>query len=242
MRKCLLPVLLYVFVIVLSCNSSDDSEGKTASKPLTRSEQIKLDLDSLKKIATTGDLITRLGDDILSYQIKLMNDSDKSYSHTGLIIEREGQKFVAHIAPDENNGDTIKYIPIEQFLDTAKNIKCALYRYDFTPAERNAMASTIEQFKKGGMHFDWMYDLSTDDKMYCSEMIGKALKIATNNKIICKTIGPTAKMLPLLAIYFKDKVSKEEIAKRKIITIDNLYRVPSCKLLMEFRLKYFPGE
>jgi hypothetical protein len=241
MCKRLLPVILLLSIFFISCNSTD-VDKKTNSRPLSRSEQIQYNLDSLKRVAASGDLITRLGDDILSYQIKLMNDSDKAYSHTGLIVEREGQKFVAHIAPDEDGGDTLKYIPIDQFLDTTKNLNCALYRYDFSGDERALMASTIDNFKKVNLHFDWLYDLSTNDKMYCSEMIYKALKISTNNRIDCKLTSPPQKMLPLLSTYFKGKASREEISRRRIITIDNLYRVPSCKKLMEFRLKYFPGE
>jgi hypothetical protein len=218
------------------------SESNKTLKPLSREEEAINNLDSFKKAASAGDLIVRLGDDVLSYQIKNMNDVQKDYSHAGIIVEKEGIAMVAHIAPEENNSDTIQYIPIDSFLIPAKNIGCALYRYNLTEQEKSFFVAAIDTMKTKGVHFDWLYNLETNDKMYCSEMISKALKHATRNRINCKEVSIPNKMLPLLVNYFKGKLTKDVIAARKIMTIDNLYLNPECSLVMKFRLKYFPGE
>jgi hypothetical protein len=200
-------------------------------------------LDSLKKMAISGDLIVRLGDDVLSYQIKYLNEKDQRFSHAGMIIEKDNQKFVVHLGPEENGGDSIRYLPVDSFLNPAKNLNCALYRYDFNAAERSGTIHAIENFKSSGVHFDWLYDLSTSKKMYCSEMISRAIEIGTHGRIICETTQVPQKMQPLLYTYFKkDHLTKKDIAERKIISIDNLYTMPSCTQIMTFPLQYFPGE
>jgi hypothetical protein len=200
-------------------------------------------IDSLKKMALSGDLIVRLGEDVLSYQIKYLNEKDQRFSHAGMIIEKANQKFVVHLGPEENGGDSIRYLPIDSFLNPSKNLNCALFRYDFSPEERLNTINAIEKFKTSGVHFDWLYDLSTSEKMYCSEMISRAIELGTHGRIVCETTQVPIKMQPLLYTYFKkDHLTKKEIAERKIISIDNLYAMPSCSQIMSFPLQYFPGE
>ncbi|GAA4732976.1 hypothetical protein GCM10023229_08820 [Flavisolibacter ginsenosidimutans] len=217
---------------------------KTSEVPLvvSREMQVQKNLDSLKAVAATGDLVVRLGDDLLSYQIKFLNEADQSYSHAGLVIEKNGKKVIAHITPDEVDRDGIQYTPIDSFLNPGKNLSCALYRYNFTPSEKDSVLIEIEKYKAFHTHFDRVYNLASDAEMYCSEMISKAIRAATHQRIKFREVNVPPKMQPALYRYFKQTLSKQIIAERKIMTIDNLYRVPECKRLMQFTLKYLPGQ
>ncbi|HVF95778.1 MAG TPA: YiiX/YebB-like N1pC/P60 family cysteine hydrolase, partial [Flavisolibacter sp.] len=199
-------------------------------------------LDSIKATAITGDLVVRLGDDLLSYQIKFLNEADQSYSHAGIVVERGSEKFIAHITPDDPQKDGVLYTPIDSFLNPAKNLSCAVYRYNLTPAERDSFALTIEEYKSAQTRFDRVYDLTTDSEMYCSEMISKGIRKATQQRIQFREVKVPVKMQAALYNHFKKQLSRKVIAERRIMTIDNLYRVPECRLLMQLPLKFLPGQ
>ncbi len=230
---CFVAVLLFA-----ACTQTQSS-----SAPLSAREAAVLqNLDGLKKNAAPGDLVVRLGDDLLSYQIRFMNEKEQLWSHAGIVMEMGGKKVVAHITPDEAEKDGIQYAPIDSFLAPQKNLSCALYRYDFTPAERDSFVATINGFHSSGMHFDRLYQLNTDSTMYCSEMISKAARMATHGRLQFRECDIPPKMLPSLYRFFEKEASKEAIAARKIMTIDNLYRMPQCRLVMQFPLKFLPGQ
>lgn len=239
MRMNFLVMFFVCLLLLLSCRSENK---KLVSQQPSREEQINSNLDSLRKTASNGDLIVRLGDDVLSYQIRFINETDQSYSHAGIIVVKDNQKMVAHIAPDDSSKDLIHYIPLDSFITPSRNLECALYRYNFSADERQLFLRTIDSFQKATIHFDRKYDLITNDKMYCSEMISKALAIATKKRIFCRSIPVPKRILPLLINYFKGQIPKEDIVTRQIMTIDNLYHNIDCKQIIKFTLKYLPGE
>ena len=200
-------------------------------------------MDSLKRIAKDGDLIVRAGDDLLSEQIRHINEIDKTYSHSGIIIWRNNQKMVCHIAPDASPADTIQYVPIDSFINTSKNLKCALYRYTLSPGEIDSMKAKLEIYSQQNIRFDKRYDMATPNSLYCSEMIALCLEYATKNRMSIKLAKIPKRMHKLMMSYFKqENVTSKILLERDIVTIDNLYRRPDCRLLMEFPLKYFPGQ
>lgn len=238
----LIPVLAFsVFVICLyACNSE---EVTPEQKPLTKEQQLRNNLDSLKRTAINGDIVLRLADDIVSQQVSQLNETDKSYSHAGVVAEYGGKKFVYHIAPNIAGADTIERIPIDSFINPEKNIKCALYRYNMSPTESDSLIKIIEGYKKKDIRFDIVYNLQTNDKLYCSEMIYKGLKLATNNRIALKEHTVPERFQKMLVAYFKKQgATKEIIANRKYIPLDHLYMRPDCKEIMKFELKIFPGQ
>ena len=229
------PLLLLLSFSCIACTSAL-KENSPVEQP-TKETIVRDSLALLNTIAKSGDLVVRLGDDFLSQQIRYMSHRDHSYSHVGVVVERDGKKFVCHIAPDPNNADTIRYEPVDSFLNPQKNIACGLYRYDLTTGETVAFLSTLDSFSQKKVHFDKVYNLATNDKIYCSEMIAKALKKATQNRIAPKETNPPPDMLPLLLKYFaKEKPTYKQIAERKFIAIDDLYLRPDCELITSFSL------
>lgn len=226
-------------VLLVACNSTADTKPQIQ----TPEQTIATNLDSLKRTAENGDLVVRLTDDLISERIKYLNEADFSYSHAGLVIEKAGRKYVCHIETDPNYNDTIQFVPIDTFLNPLKNVGCALYRYSITPGERDSLRSIINGYHQANVRFDRMFNLGTDQQMYCSEMIAKALQSATNNRIVCRQANIPKRMQKVVASFFRNQdITPANVAATKIMTVDNLYRRDDCSLLMKFPLKYFPGQ
>lgn len=239
MRRLLFFCLPVLSSIIFSCGV----DQLPTQKKQTPDQQVAFNIERLKKEALPGDLILRLGDDLISNQVRFMNEKDRSFSHAGLIVDRNGGKVVCDIYPHLSPADTIEYITIDSFVNPARNVEVALFRYRISQPEKDSMLAIIDQYKAKDVRFDMVYDLATDDKMYCSEMIAKALQQATGNKIVCKQIQTPQRMRPLLAGYFKKLgITSKTIAERKFISIDNLYLIPECDFVMRFPVKYFPGQ
>jgi len=209
---------------------------------MTAEELLQNNIDTLKSNAQKGDLIVRLNDDLISEQVKQLNETDKTYSHAGLIVERNGEKFVCHIMPDLDGADTIQLTPIDSFIDPTKNIKCALYRYSLMPIEKDSLQASLLQYKNDDVRFDKVYNLKSNNFLYCSEMIAKSLDKVTNGRIQIKDIKVPEKMKRMLIRYFRQYSNAKQMVEGSFITIDNLYLIPSCSLVTKFDLKIFPGN
>jgi hypothetical protein len=222
---------------------ADNAAGK---EPVVQSAlRVQQALDSVKLLAQTGDLLLRSGDDMLSYQIKTLNETERLYSHSGLIIEQGGQKWVAHITPDSTHLDSIQLISIDSFVNPQLNNACALYRYRLSGPEKSRIPYLIDSLRAAHVRFDRYYQLSTNDKMYCSEMIAKTIATVSGNRVSFRKTHPPAKMVKLVAKFFQKQgipFTEKSVAERDIITLDNLYLHTDCDLIIKAKLKYYPGE
>lgn len=237
-------IYIAYFLLLTCCICSCSTDDSLVSTPvLTKEQQLQQNLATLKTTARSGDLLVRLTDDILSQQVTNMNEKEKLYSHGGLIVKKGDRLFVYHIAPNLPGTDTIQMEPIDSFIAPNKNIRCALFRYQLSDAERDSLMQIIASLRTKDIRFDMVYDLATNDKLYCSEMIAKSLKQATGGRIVCREIPVPGRMYRLLSVFFqKYKNAKRIIAERTFISLDNLYLRPDCKELMRFDLKIFPGQ
>lgn len=157
----------------------------------------------------------------------------------------DNKKMVCNIYPDDfvPGADTICYDIIDSFLNTRTNLKCALYRYDLSESEKINVETEFNRYHNKKVHFDKMYDLKTNDKLCCSEMIYKVLKKVTDDRIVIEQSYIPQNMQHLISAYFKKyNFNKNSISARKIIAIDNLYLNPHCRLLMKFALKDIPSN
>lgn len=229
--------------IVFSCheNESVPTLDLTAEPPVK--DSIQVHIDSLKNICQQGDLIVRLGDDFISDRIRYLSAKDYSYSHAGIIVIHNNEKMVCHIYPDDftPGADTIRFDKIDTFLNRRTNLKCALYRYDLSGSEKINMQHELDKYYDNKVRFDKKYELKTDDKLYCTEMIYKVLKKVTNDRIAIEQSNVPQKMQHLVSVYFKKyNYSNTTISSRKIIAIDKLYDNPHSRLIMKFVLKAMP--
>ena len=77
------------------------------------------------------------------------------------------------------------------------------------------------------------FDLSTDNKMYCAEMIAKSVEKATANRILIPKSSITNELRQkYLKLALQKKVipsAKSGEQQREYWSIDNLYMNPYCK-------------
>lgn len=227
-------------VFFTACNSSQP----TPAAELTPQEKIKLSLDSFRQKCSDGDLVVHLNDDIVSDVIRKMNEKDLSFSHSGIVVTRDGKKMVCNIYPSLHPGtntDTIQYEPLDSFLNPRLNLTAGLFRYDLSETEKKAFLQALDDFKAANPHFDERYNYTSDDKLYCSEMIAKALVKATNGRYQFRQIYLSDLMVGIFKTYYQKKnYTEKEIRATSYISIDNLYNIPQCKEIMRVNLKYMP--
>jgi hypothetical protein len=243
MKKARLLCLLLTVAIALSaCRDEPKPSPETIVLPKDHTKEVATNVTQLVNTAQEGDLVVRLNDDILSSQLRFFNDSDKTFSHSGIVVSRSGQKMVCSILPGAAGTNPMNYTPIDSFVDPKTNVICALFRYDLTPAERTSFLANIEALSHKRIYFDSTVNILSDDSLYCSEMIYKTLNSATNNRLPFTLRPIPAKMQSTVYKFFRGRVGRDVIATRQMIYIDNLYRIPQCRELMRFRVKYFPGD
>jgi len=126
---------------------------------------------------TEGDLAFRKGKGAKSEAV-FYADTSGIYSHTGIVV-RQGATFrIVHITPGEQPKDSIKSDSPEEFWASGKAEHGAVYRLkDASPYAAAAAKQALRILQKG-MMFDNDYDLNDSTKMYCTEFVWYAYKLA----------------------------------------------------------------
>jgi hypothetical protein len=196
-------------------------------------------IDEGNGLLKEGDLVVRLNIEPSSEAIRQFNRTDKRYSHAGIVLFDEGTPFVYHIVNGcENPDEKLRKDSLTRFCDPRRNLAFGIYRYALTDTEIQNLKAIIHKWYKMGVKFDYRFDLATNDKMYCSEMVSKALTTATQNRITIETTKPTAIEAGFFSSY--THAPYRFVSKLKIVAIDNLYKRPYCHLIKEYNYK--PGK
>jgi hypothetical protein len=180
-----------------------------------------------------GDLVVRNGQEFSSQHIKNFNRTNKNYSHAGMVFFENGHPIVYHILPgDENPGEKLKKDSLHGFCNPRKNFGYAIYRYNIGEKEKAGLHSQFQEWYRQGVKFDSLFSFKSDDRMYCSEMICKALAKVTNKRIVLNTTQLTPLEAQFYSVHLKMKAA--DMIKEKVIAIDNLFIHPQCRLIKAF--------
>ena len=184
-------------------------------------------------MARDGDLVVRDYNDQVSGLIKKFSRTDPSYSHAGIVLVEDGQPFVYHMYKDGGDSKgSIRKDSIHLFYDRRYNNGFGVFRYNFSGIECQKLKATLLNWQRKGIEFDKLFDLETDDKMYCSEMVAKLVMTATDGRISFATTKPTEKEKQIF--WLMNHLPATTIADDRIIAIDNLYLNPNCRELKRF--------
>lgn len=149
----------------------------------------------------------RTGNDFTSDVMKKLSLQDKTYSHSGIASLENDTLFVYHAMGGEWNPDKrIRRDPFILFCNPHENRGFGIFRYRLTDLEMTLFLSKITTYYKQGILFDMKFDLETDDEMYCTEYIYKAMD------------GIISILLRI-------------INNIKFIAPDNLYSIPGCEVI-----------
>jgi hypothetical protein len=148
-------------------------------------------VDSAISLLKTGDVVLRAGTGPFSYMLATANQRDKSYSHCGIVVIENGYPFVYHSIGGEDNADErLRRDSIPFFLSPTRNLGIAIVRYDLVDSQVKSFARIAQTFYHSRPLFDPKFDLLTDDELYCSEFVYKAITRAVNDTgYIAKSYG-----------------------------------------------------
>jgi len=232
--KKLLSIVSVVF-IVISCTDSGgkaNAKGQAALSDSVLTERWNA-INTIKDSIHEGDLVVRCGNDITSESLRDFSQKEKLYSHSGIALMYNGKMLIySNMAGDLNPDEVMRRDDLDSFLTPVNNIAAGVYRYDFSPAELDKLKSIVEAHYTNKLQFDMNFDLATDNKMYCAEMIAKSIQQATDNRILVpKSEVNDDLRQKYLKIALDKKIipSAKSVEQREYWSIDNLYLNQHCR-------------
>lgn len=140
------------------------------------SRQLEL-IDSSKALMEEGDILVRSGNDLISMTLARFNTIDKTYSHCGILIKDSiGNWVVIHSIGGEDNPDQkLKKEDLGSWLAPEHVDGFGVVRYDLSSEQLSQLKKQVQLQYRLPVRFDMDFDLSTDDRLYCSEFIYKTL-------------------------------------------------------------------
>lgn len=132
----------------------------------------------------SGDLIFRSGTGMAG-QLLAEAAPKTSYSHVGLVTIKQGAPFVIHASLGGENGKGQVIIDsLEDFLLRDKAIAVAVYRLPSDLVYLAPSAIEIAQnYVRQEVPFDTGFDLSNDERLYCTELVWRAYQEAGLNLV-----------------------------------------------------------
>ncbi|SDX49857.1 Permuted papain-like amidase enzyme, YaeF/YiiX, C92 family [Lutibacter oricola] len=125
------------------------------------------------KLLKNGDLILRCGKSTESYAVHLA-DNNAEFSHIGILIFENNIPYVIHAVPHKLQ--VIKKELLSEFSSTKNASKISIYRSPFQQRIIDNFCNEVKRFYNEKYEFDNEYNLLTDKKLYCTELIVKAYK------------------------------------------------------------------
>lgn len=232
-------IWVFAILIALLSNCSGNERSADPVTSLIDVAYINKINDSLlqeaRALIKTGDLVLRRGNDFSSDQVRGMSKEDKTYSHAGIALLQDDSILIYHVEPDFYNvKDKVRKENVDSFFSSAHNTEFAVARFDLDSIEIKNLIDFLEMQYLKKVSFDMAFDLKSDDKMYCSEMIRKGLLKATHDRIIIEVQPFNDKSkYKIIKQYFK--LQEKQFVNREIIPIDRLYLNPSCTILKRFK-------
>lgn len=173
MKKILLTILaigILAFLAYWGTEMYQFAEG-------VKEDAVRLENFKLKQAIQNGDIIFQTSKSSQSRAIQLATDS--KYSHMGIIYENDGQFSVYEAV------QPVKLTPLIDWINRGGNGHYVIKRLE--NADRVLTSSTLSKMKQIGeqfrgkpydIYFEW-----SDDKIYCSELVWKIYKQATDIEI-----------------------------------------------------------
>jgi hypothetical protein len=226
-------LILYCMVVVTSCGSMS-----LPNEPRTPEEKNRAMLDAARKEIKTGDILLRCGKDMTSYKIREMSETDKTYSHAGIALVKPEGVFIYHITPpeiDEPKSDTlIRYEPLSKFADPENNFEFGIGRFPLSEEQINQLIKHLDNLREDKVSFDFVFDLNSKQRMYCSELIDDALRFVSHDSLSLKRNAfKDSRLVKKVGGYLR--ADTNIVKSRLYIPIDNIYLHPSCKIIDQYK-------
>ena len=131
----------------------------------------------------TGDVVFRRGEGITS-RVVLAADPQGNYSHIGIVVDSAGSPMIVHAVPGEadfeGDVDRVKMDKPEIFFSTDRASKGEVCRPADSTTARKAAETALRLYYKNVL-FDDAFDDNDTTKMYCTELVAYAFRLAGIN-------------------------------------------------------------
>lgn len=167
----MLKVLLFGFSLLLvSCHPKETLDSNEVDIPKFQN----------------GDIIYRHGNGFFSDYFRKSSNREQLYSHGGIIAIDSSQVYVIHSEASELTGvGGVRKESLDVFL---KDISTwAVYRLDTTQIVRDSIVLTASEYLSRETPFDLDFDNTSDDRVYCTELIALSINKATHRHLIKAT-------------------------------------------------------
>ncbi|RYZ33518.1 MAG: hypothetical protein EOP49_35790 [Sphingobacteriales bacterium] len=180
MRAHPLILALYIAASWLSCAQPANPLNRQAALINKQTDGRKsYGVDTALRIVRTGDMVLRRGSDATSYMFSRMNRKELTYSHCGIVIFHNGYPYVYHAIGGEDNPDALlRADSLTTWMAPKSNELFGIYRHTLSVEELRKLVSVVTGYYKDEVKFDTRFDLNTDDRLYCAELVAKALNRA----------------------------------------------------------------
>jgi hypothetical protein len=205
---------LFAFMYGCTTNASYNQLKPTHVDSVNNTLRSERAFDAIKKykpLIHQGDLVVRTGNDFTSQSLRQLCATDQTYSHCGIASIEHDSVFIYHALGGEWNPDEkLRRDPLELFCNPEENRGFGMFRFDMSDSQKGVLDSVVSSWYHKGLMFDMKFDLTTDERMYCTEFVSKAITAATKKEISFKTTW---------------------INKFEFVAVDNLFLNPKCKEL-----------
>ena len=168
----LVPLLMW-----MACKEvikSPSNKSHTSATPRPTSHELKL-IDSSKAMLSEACIVLRRGNDVISDMFSQFNRTDKTFSHCGVAFNENGRWYIYHSIGGEDNPDAVlRKEPFDSFVRKECNHGFGITKVNITNLEAKEIKQVVTDFYSKKIPFDMQFDLQTDERLYCAEMIYKA--------------------------------------------------------------------
>ncbi|MBL0356850.1 MAG: hypothetical protein IPP72_08130 [Chitinophagaceae bacterium] len=229
--------VLVIITGLTGCNQNKAATSSHVIKPDTviamPDKKIITAIQDAEKLLQDGDLVTRSDDDFESLTLQNFSTNDRSYSHSGIAFKEDSGFVIYHsMTGAENPSGICRRDPVDSFVNPVKKTGFGIFRYQLTAKEKEKLHAIVQGNHQASIPFDLTFNMNSNDSLYCSEMIYKGLKKATNGRVIL----PTTELTNFRPKIMGFKYNRAFLKKFEYISIDNLYINPFCKEII--RVKY----
>jgi len=235
--------LVYIFAgcflvaCIDGCKQNNAAAAAADKKPSPVADSVNpkalLEISQAKKLLKDAALVTRSDNDFESLTLQNFSKREQSYSHSGVAFLEDGQYVVYHSMTGHENPDGLcRRDPFDSFVNPAGKTGLGIFQYQLSDPEKERLHHIMKTNYSTKLPFDLVFNLKTNDSMYCSEMIFKGLKAATNGRVVLPS-SYIKNFKPKIMGY---KASSTFFKQFEYIGIDDLYLNPFCKEVI--RVKY----
>ena len=179
------PCLCFLFMMCVTLCSCETNKvpvnrdlllevSTRANNPLN-----KASVDSAISLLRSGDVVVRTGNDATSYMLCQLNTRNKTYSHCCVVMVENGYPFVYHSIGGEDNPDaTLRRDSASFWFSPANNLGFGIARLNMPAGRDTTLSRVVRGFYKERKKFDMDFDIKTDDRFYCAELVYKSVNQA----------------------------------------------------------------